>query len=262
MTDFHLYLSGRRAWLRRTHGMPWNKRVSDVATWDWGPGQSLGAVAGIPINRWTKSSLSVYAGSALCRMGVFPAPAGVRKEGDLAAIGRAALQHERDLKENSWRFSVDHTRGQIIACALRSEAFDAITTFANGSRLKLLSVRPFAAVLFNAFRRQHGGKFSGALLAVEADALSVIQTDGDRIVTARSMMHDGGSGVVRREVNRLRMRADGETDESLAILLETGCAWETKGLEDAVLSYSSAESSRHFADFRDLMFQGTMDKCD
>ena len=261
MTEFHLYVSGQRASLRIRQGMPWRARVSEIATWHWRPGQALEAVADLPAARWGRPSLHVYAGAALCRMGAFDVPSGVRTVQDIAAVGRAKLVHDLGLDESRWRFHCDRAGNGLVACALRADAFDAVTGFARDRRFNLVSIRPFAAVLFNAVQRRPGAPSAGTLLAAEADGFSVLQSDGGQIVFARSMLHDGQPGAVRREVSRLRMRENAPADDVLAILMQKDCQWENDGFADLVLSANSMLRHARYPDFRDLMFQSEKTVC-
>lgn len=258
--SLHLYLSGSEAMLRVRGGWPWRPRIAELAAWRCAPAaDAVHPPCALPGTRWGRTALHVVVGAALCRLGVFDLPPGARGPAEIAAIGRARLVHDLDLDAAHWRLSCDHDRRhrKVVVCAVRAEVYAAVETFAAAHRLRLASLRPFAAVLANAVNPA-APTGRRTLLAVEAGALSVIDWDDGAIASARSLLHDGRPQTLMRAVQRVALTGEHSAGE-LALLADRRVAWQVPGAA-AWLDAGRLRQER-YADFRDLMFRAQEAAC-
>jgi hypothetical protein len=254
--SLHLYLTGAEAMLRVRAGAPWRRRTVDVAAWCYLLDSGILQVpCALPRTRWRALPLHVYAGAGLCRFGVFDLPDKVRV-GDIEAVGRAKLSHELGLDTVRWRFTCDQDRrrGKLIVAAVRADAAGRVEAFAVANRLRVVSIRPFGAVLANISEKALGGKAQRTLLAIERDALNTFTYEDGGIVGAASLPHDGQSSAVQRAVQRLTLNRDVTATDELLILACRSVSWDLDGLVNRLLDPGHYLKHGCYADFRDLMF--------
>lgn len=242
--SLHLYLNTNEARLRSLRGPFWKREVCDLARWNWNAGQVESLRHASLEGKGRKRALYVYAGSGLCRFGVYPCPDGLHDADEALAIGRACMQHELGLDGESWNFAVDldRRRGLIVACAQRRSMFTALNALTAEQALRLRSVRPFAALLWNAAAPAIPAQGESTVLLLEADALTVFRQRAGKLAAAYAMAHRGDASAIERQLQRLSMS---ETDQPCRV---TVMAWGGSDGSGAEMDASSLRS-----DFQDLM---------
>ncbi|AVR96629.1 hypothetical protein [Pseudoduganella armeniaca] len=253
--SLHMYVTGSTVQLRRVAGPPWRRRLDDIGAKPWRPAEpaSLGLQLA-PAARRFKRDLHVHVGAALCRLGVFELPAGVRGTGEAEAVGCARLRHELGLDTAQWRLraQVIPRRGIAVAAAMATQAVDAVAAFAATHDLRVVTLRPFAMGLWNCVQARQASGAARTFVAVEPDALTVLRWSEGTLREAYSMQHAGDAGLLQREARRLALQ--GDSRDTLALLAHRDGAWDLSGLDGVLLPARGYLQRSRYADFRELMF--------
>jgi len=255
---FSLYLTAHEAYLRRTTGYFGRGRIEDVGQWEWNFLEPLSLnldVVAQPMGSKSRS-LHVYLGSALCNFVVGELPDNVRNR-ESSAVASAQMAHRLGLTHSEWEFTSQTARGgrKTFTCALRRDAAERIRFLAAAHRLRLVSMRPFAANLWNECTRTHGfaSELDVALIAVEEDTFTTLVAKDRSLQSINRFFHRRESDVVTREVNRLQLSYGMDQKIGVALSAKLRPSLDHQGAN--VIQVYRSRTHRRRLDFGDLMFQ-------
>lgn len=255
---FGLYLTGHEAYLRRTTEYFGRGPIDDVGQWEWNfsepPSLNLDVVAQLPGSK--RRSLHVYLGSALCNFVVGELPDSVRDR-ESSAVASAQMAHGLGLTHSEWEFTSQTAGGgrKTFTCALRKNAAERIRFLAAAHRLKLVSMKPFVANLWNECTRidSLGDESNLALVAIENDTFTTLIAKHGFIQSINRFFHRRESDVVTREVNRLQLSYG--MDQKIGVALPATLRPCVDHQQEYVIQGNGSQILQRRLDFVDLMFK-------
>lgn len=169
---------------------------------------------------WSKRrELHVYLGSAICKFQITDLP-GTVKEKELQTVAAAQMAHRLGLNIAEWEFTcqADRRNNKIIICASRRAIVDRIKSLAKEKRLKLSSLKPFAAVVWNEVGKIVDIANPGmSLIVAENDALTTFTAKAGILQAMNSFYHRQEAELINREVKRLQLSATAEHSVGIAV---------------------------------------------
>jgi len=261
--SLHLYLSGGGATLRREHGLPWRRRVTPAGQGGW-DGADLGAAAldlGPAGRRWGRRALHVHLGSALCRFMVAALPAGLRDDAERQAAAAAQMRLHLGLDGAAWVFALDAAGAPpgpgTLVCTVHQAVMGQLRRLADTNGLALVSVRPFAATVWNLARSaildtaaSSAPAASAALIVVEDDAFTLFACGAGGLETVSTLGHRREPGLIDRELRRVALGA-GSVHLAMPAHLDAMAPAAAAG----ALARPACLEREYYADFRDLPFR-------
>lgn len=253
--SYSLYVTGQQAQLRRRGAL---HRASVTRAGDWPLPQrdlaalDLGAVGG---RAGLRPPLRVYVGAAFVKMMVLPVPAGVRHAQEMTPIARAHLTNALGLDAAQWDIVVHPNRdaATMVACAMDRRVVAGARALAGRSGLALQSCAPYAVAVWNALREQGRAGGDASLLAVEADAFSVLVERGGQLVAARTMSHRQEPELVRRELDRLLLADAPDAEKTITVALAAAMEPQANLNGARRMTAPKNKNGQLFADFHDLL---------
>lgn len=254
----HLYLTGRDAHLRRVAGYFGRGPVDEVGQWQWNFLDPLSlnfdAVEGMDWER--RRRLHVYLGSALCKFMVDDLPDGVRDE-EYLAVASAKMAHKLGMTPSEWAFTsqVSKADRRTFTCALRKNIADRVNALAAEHKLKLVSMTPFVASLWNECEKAPDGAADSnfSLIVIEGDAFTTLAAKDGVIQSMNSFFHRGESDLVDREVNRLQLSLGVQQKIGVALLKRLRPFVDHQ--PEKLVQARHVQPLRSRPDFSDLMFR-------
>jgi hypothetical protein len=254
---FYLYLTGTTAYLRRTTGYFGRGPIDEVGQWEWDCLHPLSlnfdAVEGMGKER--RRRLRVYLGSALCKFLVDELPDGVRDD-EYLDVASAQTAHKLGLTASEWEFTFQLRKSdrKIFTCALRKQVAERIRTLAAKHRLKLMSMTPFVAALWNESTKFSDDAASSnlSLIVVEEDSFTTLASSDGVIHSMNSFFHRSEADLVNREVNRLQFSFGVEQNIGVALLEKLRPIVDHQ--PEKLIRVRQAQSQQRRHDFSDLMF--------
>ncbi len=256
MTEaIHLYIGGKQVIARRQSGYPWRRRTEPLGAWDWdaaAPSSLTFDQLALPTKR--RVNLHVYVGSALSRFMALALPAGLRDLGEQRAAAQAQMQQQLGLNPADWNFTLDPQRppAKSVVCAVRRNVIERIEALSTQHGLRLMSLQPYVAGVWNAFQERKNAPES-ALIAIEEDAFTVFVASAGALESMSTLYHRRESGLVEREIKRLGMSAGG-VEQEIGVALSNGLAGMAQTNPDRILLKAAYLKEAIYADFRDLLF--------
>ncbi|MDN2704473.1 hypothetical protein O0881_21050 [Janthinobacterium sp. SUN100] len=257
---YHIYLNGSEVMLRRQTGWGRWYRVEDITRWQWDAGTpaSLNFDA-IELRKRRYATLAVHVGSALGKFMIFQLPPGLQGEQEERAAAEAQMQYQLGLNPGQWEFTLDHlpARGKVVACALRADIVARLRQVAREHGLRLLSVRPYVAGVWNAMQLRCGPATLNdgrAMMMVERDAFTIVIEKEGKMDAMSAMTHRREAEVINREIRRMAYSL-GEDAQRHAYLMVAGELLPLAQLHvDKVVRHENLLQPILYADFRDLLF--------
>ncbi|CAM3143767.1 hypothetical protein [Janthinobacterium lividum] len=257
---YHVYLNASEVMLRRQTGWGRWRRVEEIARWQWDAGTpaSLNFDA-LKLRKRRYATLYVHVGSALGKFMMLRLPSELQGEQEERAAAEAQMQHQLGLNAGQWEFTLDHlpTRGKIVACALRADIGARLRQLANEHSLRLLSVRPYVAGVWNAMQLLRGpATLNGgrAVMMVERDAFTIVIEKEGKMDAMSTMIHRCETEVINREIRRMAYSL-GEDAQRHVYLAVAGELLPLAQLHaDKVVRHEDFLQPNLYADFRDLLF--------
>ncbi|AXA91099.1 hypothetical protein DPH57_07960 [Massilia sp. YMA4] len=142
---------------------------------------------------------------------------------------------------------------------MATQVVDAVTMFATAHRLRIMTLQPYAASLWNCVRDRRTSRTNRTLVAVEQDALTVLRWSDGTLREAYSILHAGDASLLQRETRRLALQGDAR--DKLTLLAHRDGSWDLTGLEGMLLPSRGYLRRLRYGDFRDLMFAAEV-SCD
>lgn len=257
--SLHVYLTAKQVRLRWKSRLPWQTALHDLPPQRWNADDLASLMLDLPstTGKW-RNGLNVHLGSALCRFMIVDVPPSVTAPEERLAIARAQLTHRMGLDVSQWEVTLN-TAGQgtsMLACAMRSNLSNRLRQMADANSLRLDSVKPFVASVWNSI----DAKFDDtkdvptALLAVEEDAFTVFQARGGHCSSVHTMTHSGEPDLVEREMKRLGLVWGGGVLDGMRLAVLSGSNFSTRA--DVVpVRHADFLAQARYPDFRELLFQ-------
>jgi hypothetical protein len=257
--SLHLYLNATEVHLRRVGGPPWRRKVEELnaSAWDMADPGSLKLDGLPPAGAWRRP-LHVYAGSALGKFMAIDLPQGLRDESEARAAAQAQMQHQLGLQAADWHFTLDRAvaPAKSIVCAVRRNAMERLQSLAQENGLRLVSLKPFVAGVWNAVQRKAAGDgvAQSALVAIEDDAFTVLVEASGKLVSMSTLSHRRESDLVDREIRRLGYSFGTETHGAIRIALPRHLSALAQAVPEKVVLREDYMEQGLYANFRDLLF--------
>ncbi|MES2298131.1 MAG: hypothetical protein V4582_13885 [Pseudomonadota bacterium] len=258
--SYHLYLTSSQAFLRTRSGMPWSRTIAQLGEWRWdasAPASLQLPIAKSPARR--RPQLHVYAGSGLCKFMTLALPSGLRDHDERTALVQAQMQRQLGINGSDWEFTFDTGPAEVntIACALRRPVLERIHELSTEYGLRLMSVKPFVAGVWNAFRNRHASppEAESVLIAIEDDAYTVLVARSTTLKAMSTLSHRGEHGLVEREVKRLGLSA-GANAHDIRLAISQSVTSLAKDRATMILQKRDYLQLALYPDFRDLLFTG------
>lgn len=261
--SLHLYLNATEANLRRRSGPPWRRKIEQLAVsvWDMDDPASL-KPEGLPSARTWRRPLHVYIGSALSKFMAIDLPQGLRDESEVRAAAQAQMQHQLGLQATDWHFTLDRnaTPGKSIVCAIRRDAIERLHLLSQENGLRLVSLKPFVAGVWNAVQSKRKGDASEglALVAIENDAFTVFVEAAGALVSMNTLSHRCESDLVDREIRRLGYSAGAHALDAIRVALPPHLSALAQAASDRLIRHGDYLEHALYADFRDLLFGSSL----
>jgi hypothetical protein len=256
MTEsLHLYLNSVRCELRRRSGWPWKRTVEGLppAIWQAHDPNTLELMLPSGVRRGT--ALHVLLGAALCKFLVVDMPAEPIDPAERTVAAEARMRQQFALAPEDWNCTVDAGigRGQATVCAVRAALLTRLRVLTAAHGLELVSVRPYASVLWDVVcAKQMDGGQTG-LLAIEEDAFTVITAREARVVGLHSLQHNGATGVAERELRRIGLSAGPAMRAAMWLAIPPQVSVGADIDPARLLSVRELGDGAIEADFRDLL---------
>lgn len=265
---YHIYLNASEVMLRRQTGWGRWRRVEELARWQWNASTPASLnFDPLELRKRRYATLAVHVGSALGKFMMLQLPPGLQGEQEERAATEAQMQHQLGLNPGQWEFTLDHlpARGNIVACALRADIGARLRQLANEHSLRLLSVRPYVAGVWNAMQLWRGptppaSDGGSAVMMVERDAFTIVIEKKGAMEAMSAMTHRREAEVINREIRRMAYSL-GEDAQRHVYLAVAGELLPLAHLHaDKVVRQEDYLQPILYADFRDLLFQSPVQR--
>lgn len=257
--SFHLYLNGRQARFRRQSGFPWQRKLVELPLLEW----SAQDMASLDFNaldigkRRRAAPLHVCLGSALCKFMLVDMPSDAVDEHEQSLIAEARMRQHFGLHLGEWIYKayVGKVRTQAVVCAVRADLVAHIRSQAGMHGLKLVSLQPYAAILWNLLVEQFGGQDvqQAGLLAVEDDAFTLFLAKSDVVTSLNALIHNREVDLVERELRRVGLSAGMEMRDAVRLAVSNEFAGAAVFDRNRLLVRTEDRSNMLEHDFRDLL---------
>lgn len=254
--DWLAYITGSTVKIRRRSGFFWKRTITDIGESGWNNKDPSSLTFGQIKKTGSWSTLSIYLGSALCKIMAVDLPSGVTDLNEQHAVAQAQMHRQLSIDPTDWVCTVDAilAPNKSVACAIRRDIFDRLNTVAAEKKLRLISVRPYITGIWNTFQKKYAGLPHSALLVIEKDALTVICTASGFIVAINTLGYRGEPAVIEREVRRLGMSLGSDSGQTVYLALaEKNQTYSGVGAGQ-LLNRADFLKPLRYADFRDLLF--------
>lgn len=262
---YHVYLSASVVLVRRQTGFWRWRRIEELARWQWDAGVPASLDFGaLPLRARRHATLSVYAGSALGKFMALDLPAGLSGEHEERAAAQAQMQHQLGLNPAQWEFTLDRVPapGKSVACALRADVVARVRQLARERGLRLLSIRPFVAGVWNAVQRRRtpaaAASGASALMAVESDAYTIVIENDGVLESMSALSHRREADVVNRELRRMAYAPGADAQRQIRLAVSGDSVGLALAHADKIVARGDYLRHALYADFRDLLFQDTV----
>ncbi len=257
--SFHLYITGKEAYLRRQTGLPWRRRVEVVDQWHWDPAVPASLLrASMGVKKWYRPRLHVYVGSALCKFMAVALPLELHAIDELRAAGQAKMQHQLGLNAADWVFTLDSASpgGKAIVCAARRNVMDRVHELTAKTGLRLWSLKPYVVGIWNVAQKKvrAATPSATALIAIEEDAFTVWMTRAGILDAMNTLGHAREPELVSREMKRLAFILGDDANENIGLALAPSLSSMMPPNAGKLLLRSAYVKENRYADFRDLLF--------
>lgn len=260
---YHIYLNGSEVLLRRQTGWWRWRRVEEVARWQWDAAVPVSLnFDALQLRKRRYATLAVHVGSALGKFMMIELPVGLQGEDEERAAAQAQMQHQLGLLPGQWEFTLDHQpqRGKLVACAVRADIGARLRQLARDRGLRLLSLRPYVAGVWNAMQLRPASPVTAsdadrAVMMVENDAFTIVIEREGKMDAISAMAHRREADLINREIRRMAysLGEDGQRHIRLAVTSEIQPLAQLHG--EKVLRRDDYLHAAVYADFRDLLFQ-------
>jgi len=255
--SYHLYVTGTDLVLRRETGYLRWRRIETVAEYAWQKDASLSSIfEGIQMASFGKAKLSVHVGSAWVKFITVALPAALKDRIEVNAAAHAQMQLHLGLDGREWVSTCDlvATPGKSIVCSVRRSLVEQLHLLAETHRLNLVSIRPFAAAVWNAAANIKGGSDSEfALMVIERDAMALFYEKDGALQSITSSSHHRQADVIEREINRVGYSFGPQAEENLRIAIAPSSAALAAAHSARFLDHDNWLEQRLYPDFRDLL---------
>jgi len=256
--SYHLYLTSSKALLRKESGLPWKRKIELVGESGWNASQpSSLALHGATGGKRLRPTLCLYVGSALCKFMVLDLPPTLRNDRERRVAALAQMQHQLGLEAGAWEVSLDalEVGGKFLACAIPRALAERLRTLSKESGLRLVSVRPYFAAVWNAQVASlvANEAQTQALLAIESDAFTSLVAKDGKVVAISAMPHHSETGLVEREIKRLTFSMGAQAVASLRVVFAKEVQELSQAYADKRVCTGSDVSGLPYADFRELL---------
>ncbi len=254
-----MYVTGTDILVRRERGL-WRRSVAPIEQGKWNGTDLKTASIELPQPQRARQrrNLHVYLGSALCQFMVTTLPQGLRNEHERLAAAKAQMMHRLGLNVEEWQFTLDDSaqaQGRI-ACSVRQALMAQLRSLSEAYKLTLVSVRPFASVVWNTLQMKASSTACSSLLVVEEDALTLFASASGTLESISTLMHGREIGLIDREVRRLAL-AVGAEERPVHLVLPAHLDSMAPAFASQALRGSDYLKNECYADFRDLLFRST-----
>lgn len=254
--SYHVYLTGSAVHARRRISL-FRRRIDAAGMWPWQAAMPASLdLRRLNPNNESPITLHVHVGAALSKLMTLALPQDLHREEEVQRVAQAQMRDQLGLQPMEWEIAVDApTAGMAVACAVRRNVMQAIRDAANGAGLKLRSVRPYAATIWNAVQeKSRTGQPMSALVVVESDAYSLLVEKDGKLVSASAMPHLGRFDLIERDLQRLALTHAEITAESILVAAgDEGAAALRHGAHRRVRRTEFLNQDS-YPDFRDLLF--------
>ncbi|QKY11972.1 hypothetical protein [Janthinobacterium lividum] len=260
---YHIYLNASEVMLRRQTGWGRWRRVEEIARWPWKAATpaSLNFDA-LKLRKRRYATLAVHVGSALGKFMMLQLPPGLQGEQEERAAAEAQMQHQLGLNPGQWEFTLDHmpARGKVVACALRADIGARLRQLANENGLRLLSIRPYVAGVWNAMQLRRAPPAPAlpgdrAVIMIERDAFTIaIEKDG-AMNAMSAMTHHREPDMINREMRRMAYSLGEDVQQHICLAVAGELLPLAQLHAEKVLKLDDYLQPVLYADFRDLLFQ-------
>jgi hypothetical protein len=260
---YHIYINASEVMLRRQTGWGRWRRIEELARWQWESATPASLnFAALELRKRRYATLAVHVGSALGKFMMLQLPPGLQGEQEERTAAEAQMQHQLGLNPGQWEFTLDHlpARGKVVACALRADIGARLRQLANEHSLRLLSVRPYVAGVWNAVQLWRGptapaSDGGSAVMMVERDAFTIVIEKNGAMEAMSAMTHRRESEMINREMRRMAysLGEDAQGQIRLAIVGELLPLAQLHA--EKMLQLDDYLQPVLYADFRDLLFQ-------
>jgi hypothetical protein len=255
--SYHLYLTASEVFFRRESGLLWWKKIEHLGQGKWSATSSISQIFNdLKLDNKYRKNLHVYVGSSLCKFMVVDLPPNLHKEQEQQLMLQAHMQHQLGLNGSEWNFTFDRVRQpqKAIVCAVRRNIMAQLDNFTLEKKLKLVSLKPYVAGIWNVFQQAQKHQEKLALIAVESDAFSVMISQSGILESMSTLSHNKEHNLVEREIKRLNVSLGGDDRQEIYLALNTGLSNITHSNGGKVLFADEYLKKTLYADFRELSF--------
>jgi hypothetical protein len=255
MTDsYHLYLTGTQVFARHETGLL-RRRIEPLATWNWDAAEPS-SLTFEPLGRSSarRANLHVYTGSALSKFTTMDLPAGLRDMDERRAAAQAHLHQQLGLHAAEWTCTLDPAApsGKAVICALRRGVIERLRELSGANVLRLVSLRPYVAGVWNAFARNCLAQ--SALMAIEHDAFTLLVARGGVVESISGLSHRRENDLLEREIKRMAFSTGASAQEHLRLALPDTLLPMAHAHAEKIILKADYLSKAMYPDFRDLLF--------
>ncbi|NHQ90515.1 hypothetical protein [Janthinobacterium lividum] len=260
---YHIYLNGSEAMLRRQTGWGRWRRVEEMARWQWEAGMPASLNFGaLELRQRRYATLAVHLGSALGKFMILELPAGLQSEQEEHAAAEAQMQHQLGLNPGQWEFTLGPLPGRkkVVACALRADIGARLRQLASEHGLRLLSMRPYVAGVWNAMQLRRGPSAPAlpddrAVIMIERDAFTIVIEKDGAMAAMSAMTHRREPDMINREIRRMAYSLGEDAQQHIRLAVASELLPLAQLHTEKVLEQHDYLQPVLYADFRDLLFQ-------
>lgn len=260
---FHLYINASEIHSRRASGWGGRRIVTELMKYQWNskdlPTLTLDQLE--PSAKWRGrfASLSVYIGSACCKLMVVDLPAQINEPEQIAAVAASQMEYQMGISRNDWEFTVDNrmSNGKAIACAIRSDLVKHLKQVSLKQGVRLISIQPFFVSVWNQFVDNSADQSHRTLFAVEDDALTVISMHERIISSINNFLHLSNSLLIEKEIKRVSAMLQSGPSREVYIAQSKKTIVTNFPELSVTLDRNIKHSSQLKSDFSDLLLNQT-----